>query len=91
ANNAEAARYDQLLLKTRPQSSYKGDYTQIRFWIDKRTSMPVRMEALSPQEDVYDIRLEDAAVNQELAKNIFILEVPANFDKNVVPLESKKH
>jgi len=87
AGGSDTAMYDQLLLKTKPQSQYRSDYTQIRFWIDKRTSMPVRMEAASPQEDIYDIRLEDAKVNKPLARDVFNVEVPADFGKNVVPLQ----
>jgi outer membrane lipoprotein-sorting protein len=88
AAGSDAAMYDELLLKTKPQSQYRNDYTQIRFWIDKRSSMPVRMEAASPQEDIYDIRLEDAKINKALPDNIFNVEVPADFSKNIVPLKN---
>lgn len=83
-------QYDQLLLKTRPQSRYKNDYTQIRFWVDKHTSMPIRMEATSSQEDIFDIRLEDAKVNKSFGKGIFSIAVPADFGKNVIPLEKEQ-
>jgi outer membrane lipoprotein-sorting protein len=82
--------YYQLLLKTRPQSQHMNDYTQIRFWIDAKASLPVRIEATSPQEDIYDIRLEEAKVNKPLAKDVFTVEVPADFGKNMVPIEKEQ-
>jgi outer membrane lipoprotein-sorting protein len=84
---AGSANTDELLLKTKPGSQYLKDYAQIRFWIDKSSSMPVRMEATSPQDDISDIRLENARSNKPLSKNIFSIEVPADFSKNVVPLK----
>jgi outer membrane lipoprotein-sorting protein len=88
---AASKEYYELLLTTRPQSHYKSDYTQIRFWIEKQTWLPARMEAVSPQEDISIIRLGDAKMNKELPKGIFTIDLPANFDKNTVPLENKKH
>jgi outer membrane lipoprotein-sorting protein len=85
--NSAAVELQELLLKTRSQSPYQSDYKQIRFWVDKQSSLPVRMEAVSPQDDVYDIRLEQAKVNQQLPNDIFNIEVPADFSKNVVPLK----
>jgi outer membrane lipoprotein-sorting protein len=54
-------------------------------------SLPVRMEATSPQDDISVIRLGEAKVNKCLSADIFKIEVPADFDKNSVPLENKKH
>jgi outer membrane lipoprotein-sorting protein len=90
-SHSAARENDELLLTAKPQSRYKSDYAHIRFWIDKQLSLPVRMEATSPQEDISVIRLGDAKMNKELPKDIFTIDVPANFDKNTVPLENKKH
>lgn len=89
--HSAAQENDELLLTARPQSRYAGDYAHIRFWIDKQASLPVRMEATSPQEDISIIRLGEAKMNKELPKNVFTIDVPADFDKNIVPLENKKH
>jgi outer membrane lipoprotein-sorting protein len=80
----------QLHLVTKPQSKYAKDYRYVDFWVDMRTSLPRQVVAAAPQDDVYDIRLEDAKVNKTLPKNIFEIKVPANFDKNVIPLEQEK-
>jgi outer membrane lipoprotein-sorting protein len=86
-----AKEYDELLLTTKSQSRYKNDYAQIRFWIDKQLSLPVRMEAVSLQEDISVIQLGEAKVNKELPKDIFKIEVPESFSKNIVPLEKGKN
>jgi outer membrane lipoprotein-sorting protein len=83
--------YDELLLKTKPQSHYKNDYVHIRFWIDKSLSLPARVEATSPQEDISVIRFGEAKVNKGLPTDIFKIEVPSDFDKNIVPFEKEKH
>ena len=84
------SEYDELLLKTKPQSRYKNDYTQIRFWISKRLSLPSRMETTSPQEDISLIWFSDVKANKELPADIFKIEVPADFSKNVIPFEKKR-
>ena len=84
------AEYDELLLKTKPQSRYKNDYTQIRFWTNKRLSLPARMETTLPQGDISLIWLSEAKANQALPADIFKIDVPADFSKNVVPFEKGK-
>jgi outer membrane lipoprotein-sorting protein len=89
--NGDAIPADiKLHLATKPDSKYAKDYKYIDFWVDRLTSLPVRMVAASGQEDIYDIRLEDAKVNKGLAKGIFTIEVPADFSKNVIPLEKER-
>lgn len=77
----------QLRLKTKPDSRYAQDYQNIDFWVDTEKWLPQRMVAISPDEVVFDIRLEKASLNEKLADNVFDIAVPANFDKNVIPLE----
>lgn len=80
------SKLDELLLKPKPESPYSGDYNQIRFWVDKQSSLPVRIEAISPDDDIYDIRFQDNRVNKGLPQGVFNIEVPADFGKNTVPL-----
>jgi outer membrane lipoprotein-sorting protein len=83
--------YYELLLIAKPQSHYKNDYTQIHFWIEKPTWLPARMEATSPQDDISVIRLGEAKMNKELPRNVFTIDVPADFSKNIVPFEKGKN
>jgi len=77
----------QLRLKSLPSSRYAQDYTFIDFWIEAASFLPIRMSAQSPDEIVYDFKLEDAVVNKKMNDDVFDIEVPAKFGKNIIPLE----
>ncbi|MDH4240869.1 MAG: hypothetical protein OEW48_15025, partial [Phycisphaerae bacterium] len=46
-----------LHLKVKPESEYKDKYTSIDFWIDKKLYLPARINAVSTEEDIYQIKL----------------------------------
>jgi outer membrane lipoprotein-sorting protein len=77
----------QLRLITKPSSRYADDYVNMDFYIDTEKWLPLRMVATSPDEIIYDFQLEKAVLNEKFADDVFNIEVPANFDKNVIPLE----
>jgi len=77
----------QLRLKPKSASRYAEDYLNIDFYVDTEKWLPVRMVAISPDELIYDFKLEKAVLNEKFADNVFNIEVPANFDKNIIPLE----
>ena len=78
-----------LLLKVKPDSVYKNDYTQIDLWVDDEKFLPVRMMSVSTQGDIYDIRLSKTELNKSLPDQIFTIETPADFSKNVKTLDQK--
>jgi outer membrane lipoprotein-sorting protein len=79
-----------LHLKTRPDSSYSDDYTSMDFWIDKKLNLPVKIVAVSTEDDIYEIRLLKAKVNKKLGEKVFEIEVPEDFGRpGIIPLEKK--
>ncbi len=79
-----------LHLKVKPESVYKGDYTSIGFWIDGKAHLPVKIVAVNLEEDVYEMNLLKAKVNQELDDKVFDIKIPEGFGKPVIiPLKEK--
>ena len=78
-----------LHLKVKKDSPYKDDYTAIDFWIDSRSFLPVRIEAISTEGDIYDIKLFDAKVEKKLKITVFGVAIPKHFSKNRHPLKRK--
>jgi outer membrane lipoprotein-sorting protein len=78
-----------LHLKVKPDSAYQDDYVTIDVWIDSKIGLPVRVEAGTPEEDVYVIQLADPKVNTELEPKLFQVDLPRDFSVEVVPLQRK--
>ncbi|MBN2512303.1 MAG: hypothetical protein JXB18_05145 [Sedimentisphaerales bacterium] len=78
-----------LLLKVRPDSVYKDDYTQIDLWIDSELYLPVRMLSVSTQGDIYDLVLSKPELNKPLSEKLFVIDAPADFSKNIKTLDDK--
>jgi hypothetical protein len=77
----------QLLLKVRPDSCYKNDYTQMQVWIDRKNWLPIRLTAVSVQGDFYDLRWNNLRLNEKIPDAVFQIEIPSHFHQNVHPLE----
>jgi outer membrane lipoprotein-sorting protein len=86
---AEEKQSHHLLLKVRPDSVYKDDYTQIDLWVDSASFLPQRMLSLTIQGDIYDIRLSKMELNKSIPAKIFDIETPADFSKNIRTLDQK--
>ncbi|MCK4751938.1 MAG: hypothetical protein KAS75_00725 [Planctomycetes bacterium] len=84
---AEPADFIQLHLKTKPDSIYKDDYTSIDFWIDKTLYLPTKIIAASTEEDIYQIKLLDAKVNEEIDRQVFDIEMPDGFSEEKILLK----
>lgn len=78
-----------LLLKVKPDSVYKEDYTQIDLWIDSELYLPVRMLSISTQGDIYDLVLSKPELNKSLSEKLFVIDAPADFSKNIKTLDEK--
>ncbi|NIP32901.1 outer membrane lipoprotein carrier protein LolA [Candidatus Saccharibacteria bacterium] len=79
----------QLHLIVKPDSKYKDKYTAIDFWIDKKIYLPARVVAISTEEDIYHIKLINPKVNKKLSNDIFDVEIPKGFGKEIIPLKEK--
>ena len=79
----------QLHLKVKAVSIYKDDYISIDFWIDKELGLPAKIVATSTEEDIYEIKLLDARVNEKIGKEVFEIKIPKGFGEEVVPLKKK--
>jgi outer membrane lipoprotein-sorting protein len=78
-----------LHLKVKPDSVYKDDYVTIDFWIDGKIGLPVQVEAVTPEEDVYLIKLTDPKVNAGLDRKLFQVDVPRGFSVENIPLSKQ--
>lgn len=87
-NKANSGRYIKLHLKVKPESSYTDDYTSVEFWVDKAIDLPGKIVAVSTEEDIYEIKLLDAKVNQPIDPNVFEFEIPDGFgEPEIIPLK----
>jgi len=78
-----------LHLKVKPDSVYKDDYVTIDFWIDRQIGLPAEVKAVTPEEDVYEIKLTDPKVNTALDRKLFQIGVPDKFSQSVIPLAKR--
>ena len=83
------SEFIKLHLKVKPDSIYKDDYTSIDFWIDKKINLPTKIVAVSTEEDIYEIRLLEAKVNEGIDKKVFETKVPEGFGEEIIPLKEK--
>jgi outer membrane lipoprotein-sorting protein len=78
-----------LHLKTKPDSIHKDDYTSIDVWLDKKSTLPVKVVAVSIDGETHQIRLLKAKVNGKIGSKVFDFRVPQGFSSQVIPLEKK--
>ena len=78
-----------LLLKVKPDSIYKDDYTQINFLIDKKLNLPTEIIATTVESEIHQIKLLKPVVNKKLPEKIFEAKIPENFDIEFTPLKQK--
>jgi len=90
---AKAGIHDfiQLHLKVKSDSKYKDKYASIDFWIDRKLGLPARIDAVSTEEDIYQIRLVKPRVNKKMDMKIFDVKIPKGFGKEIIPLKKNKN
>lgn len=76
-----------LSLDMREDSIYKEDYKKIEVWVSRRTWMPERLTAVSVQGDLYELKWHNLKINEKIPEDVFRIETPAHFAKNVHSLE----
>ena len=87
ATSADPNDSRHLILDVRDDSLYKDDYTKIEVWMNNRTWLPMRLTAVSVQGDFYDLKWHNLWINKKISEDAFNIETPADFRKNVYPLE----
>lgn len=86
ASTAPSMPFYRLHLETRPESPYREEYVTIDVEIDKQRRLPAKIVAVTTEQDVHEIKLMDAAINQPIDRERFTIEVPADFSVERVPL-----
>jgi outer membrane lipoprotein-sorting protein len=86
----ELGLFTKLRMKVKSGSRYKDDYSSIDFWVDNKTSLPGRIVAVSTEEDVYEIRLLKAKVNQQIDEKLFDYVIPVGYTSDVITLEDRR-
>lgn len=86
---SEEKEFIQLHLKVKADSIYKDDYSSIDFWIDRKLYLPAKIVAVSTEEDIYEIKFLQPAVNKKIDKKVFELDTPKDFAMEVIPLKEK--
>jgi outer membrane lipoprotein-sorting protein len=61
----------EFLLEPKPDSGYRDEFSSVTVWIDGESGLPVRIRALSIEEDIYEIRLIEPRINAELGRDTF--------------------
>jgi len=89
--DGEQAEDIHLNLKVKSDSIYKDDYVSIDFWIDKKLGLPARINAVSTEQDIYQIKLLKPKVNKQMEQSIFDFNVPKGFGKEIIPLKKNKN
>lgn len=79
-----------LILQTRDNCEYSDDYEKIELWLDSKAYLPVRIEAYTPEEDIYIFEMKKEKINGKIRDKVFDYTIPAGFvESKVVPMEKK--
>jgi len=78
-----------LHLKVRPESQYAQDYESVDIWLDREIDLPVKLEAVSTESDIYEIKFIEPKVNQKIDTKVFDIKAPAEFGKPEIILIEK--
>jgi len=90
-NSSEPNDRVRLRMTVKPDSVYKDDWVWIDFWIDTKNYLPAKVVTLSTQEDIYEISLLNAMVNEPIDAKIFDPVIPQGFvEAEVVPLKGNR-
>lgn len=80
----------QLHLKVKPNSKYKDDYLTMDFWVDQKSWLPTKVQAVSTEEDVYELKFLKPEINKKIDSKVFDFKIPAGFSEpEIVPLKKK--
>ncbi|MGD0077336.1 MAG: hypothetical protein ABSB91_01775 [Sedimentisphaerales bacterium] len=79
-----------LHLSVKPGSQYADQYKAVDIWIDKASMLPAKIDAVSTEGDIYQIKFIDPKVNQAIDESVFEFTIPADFGKpEIIPLKKQ--
>lgn len=87
---AEPSSAFQLHMKVKPDSMYRNDYSTIDVWVDKQEELPTKIVAVDAEKDIHEIALTAARINRGIRRNVFDLDIPADFSVETVPLKRNR-
>lgn len=77
-----------LHLKVKAESKYKDNYQSLDFWVSTKQWLPERIDALTKDNDIYQLRFTRAKVNAKVADKEFEVKIPRGFsDPEVFPMK----
>jgi len=84
----EPNQFIHLHLSVKPDSQYADQYKSVDIWIEKTSMLPAKIEAVSTEGDIYEIKFIDPKVNQTVDESVFEFTIPADFGKpEIIPLK----
>ena len=76
-----------LHLIRKQQSNVSQEYANVELWINPKTWLPDRIEALSVDEELYIIDFIQMKINETLTSDRFDVTIPTNFgEPDIIPL-----
>jgi outer membrane lipoprotein-sorting protein len=80
-----------LQLKVKSDSQYADQYKSVDIWVDKATMLPAKIEAVSTEGDIYEIKFIDPKANQSIDEKAFEFTIPPDFGKpEIIPLKKEQ-
>jgi outer membrane lipoprotein-sorting protein len=80
----------QLHMKVKPDSIYKDEYTSMDVQVDKKKALPVKIVAVTTEQDVYEIKLSDPKINENIPKATFEISYPKDYSVETTPLKERR-
>jgi outer membrane lipoprotein-sorting protein len=69
-----------LLILTPRKRMVKKRISEVRLWVSKETSLPVRMQYCEPDGDSTTIAFEDVRFNPQIASSVYKIEIPKDVE-----------
>jgi len=76
-----------ILLTVKPGCDYAANYKTIEFRIDKDLFLPVRIIAVTTEDDISEIILSAVKVNEKIGPDVFELNIPEDFSTETFPID----
>jgi outer membrane lipoprotein-sorting protein len=65
-----------LHLKVKPDSKYRENYVSLDFWVSTKQWLPQRIDAVTTDDDIYQLRFTRAKVNTKITDKQFETKIP---------------
>lgn len=88
-SNSVGNSSEKIHLIPRKNGRYYDEYQYIDFLVDKNSKLPVLVESLTSEEDIYELSFLNTRINEKIDPNVFFLSMPKDFSIEVIKLENK--